>query len=98
VIGRQPENSKTSTMENTNPNITPEGNFKLTYLPYQPDSEPHALLEEAIQYLFDCCGCLWLRLFLFNSFSVLYPTANDYYRQQTFNQRLSLDKLFFFAA
>ncbi len=41
-------------METTNPNITPEGNFKLTYLPYLPDAEPHALLEEAIQYLFDC--------------------------------------------
>lgn len=41
-------------METTNPNITPEGNFKLTYFPYQPDSEPHTPLEEAIQYLFDC--------------------------------------------
>ena len=40
-------------METLNPNITPEGNFKLTYFPYNTDAEPHTPLEEAIQFLFD---------------------------------------------
>ena len=31
-------------------------------------------------------------------FTALYPTANDYCRQQTFNQRLCLDKVCIFAA
>ena len=35
-------------------NITPRGNFTLSYLPYQLDAEPHTPLEEAIQFLFDC--------------------------------------------
>ncbi len=41
-------------METTNPNITPEGNFTLTFFPYQADAEPQTPLETAIQYLFDC--------------------------------------------
>ena len=41
-------------MESTNPNITPEGNFTLTYFPDQADAEPQTPLEAAIQYLFDC--------------------------------------------
>ena len=41
-------------METNNPNLTPEGNFTLTYFPYAEDAEPHTALEEAIQYLFDC--------------------------------------------
>lgn len=41
-------------MEPSNPNLTPEGNFTLTYFPYAEDAEPHTPLEEAIQYLFDC--------------------------------------------
>jgi len=41
-------------MEPSNPNITPEGNFTLTYFPYAEDAEPRTPLEEAIQCLFDC--------------------------------------------
>ncbi|KWW26256.1 MAG: TPR repeat, SEL1 subfamily [bacterium F082] len=41
-------------MKTTNPNITPEGNFTLTYFPYAEDAEPHTPLEEAIQCLSDC--------------------------------------------
>ena len=41
-------------MKTTNPNLTPEGNFTLTFFPYSKDAEPHTPLEEAIQYLFDC--------------------------------------------
>lgn len=41
-------------MEIHNPNLTPEGNFRLTYFPYATDAEPHTPLEEAIQFLFDC--------------------------------------------
>lgn len=41
-------------MEKHNPNITPEGDFTLTYFPYRPDAKPHTALEEAIQYLYDC--------------------------------------------
>ena len=41
-------------MENTNPNITPDGNFTLTYFPGNQDAKPHTPLEEAIQYLCDC--------------------------------------------
>ena len=41
-------------MEPSNPNLTPEGNFTLTYFPYAMDAEPHTPLEEAIQFLFDC--------------------------------------------
>ena len=41
-------------METANPNITPDGNFTLTYFPDKPGANPHTLLEEAIQYLFDC--------------------------------------------
>ena len=41
-------------METHNPNITPEGNFTLTYSPGKMDADPHTPLEEAIQYLFDC--------------------------------------------
>ena len=41
-------------METHNPNITPEGNFTLTYFPDQADAEPQTPLEAAIQYLFDC--------------------------------------------
>ena len=37
-------------METHNPNITPEGNFILTYF---PNTEPHTPLEEAIQFLYD---------------------------------------------
>lgn len=49
-----------------NPNITPEGNFRLTYFPYAMDAEPHTPLEEAIQYLYDCWDyeevyCPWTR-------------------------------------
>lgn len=36
---------------NNNPNITPEGYFKLTYF---PDTEPHTPLEEVIQFIYDC--------------------------------------------
>lgn len=41
-------------MKTTNPNITPEGNFTLTYFPYAEDAGPHTPLEEAIQCLSDC--------------------------------------------
>ena len=41
-------------MKTTNPNITPEGNFTLTYFPYAKDAEPHTPLEEVIQCLSDC--------------------------------------------
>lgn len=41
-------------METNNPNLTPEGNFTLTYFPYAEDAEPHTPLEEAIQCLSDC--------------------------------------------
>lgn len=41
-------------MEPSNPNITPEGNFTLTYFPYAKDAVPHTPLEEAIQCLSDC--------------------------------------------
>lgn len=41
-------------MESSNPNMTPEGNFTLTYFPYAQDAVPHTALEEAIQYLYDC--------------------------------------------
>lgn len=41
-------------METTNPNLTPEGNFRLTYFPYAIDAEPRTPLEEAIQFLYDC--------------------------------------------
>ena len=41
-------------METINPNITPEGNFRLNYFPYAKNAEPHTPLEEAIQFLFDC--------------------------------------------
>ena len=41
-------------METLNPNITPEGNFTLTFFPDSQDAKPHTPLEEAIQYLFDC--------------------------------------------
>lgn len=41
-------------MDTTNPNITPEGNFTLTYFPNKPDVKPNTPLEEAIQFLFDC--------------------------------------------
>ena len=37
-------------METHNPNITPEGNFILTYF---PNTEPHTPLEEVIQFLYD---------------------------------------------
>lgn len=40
-------------MEIHNPNLTPEGNFRLTYFPYATDAEPHTPLEEAIQFLYD---------------------------------------------
>ena len=41
-------------METTNPNITPDGYFTLTYFPNRPDVKPHTPLEEAIQYLYGC--------------------------------------------
>lgn len=37
-----------------NPNITPDGNFTLTYFPDNQDAKPHTPFEEAIQYLCDC--------------------------------------------
>ena len=50
---RKPLKTENS-MVTTNPNLTPEGNFTLTYFPYVEDAVPHTPLEEAIQYLFDC--------------------------------------------
>ena len=41
-------------MKTTNPNISPEGTFTLTYFPYAENAEPRTPLEEAIQCLFDC--------------------------------------------
>lgn len=41
-------------METINQNITPEGNFTLSYFPNKPDAEPHTPLEEAIQFIYDC--------------------------------------------
>lgn len=45
------------TMETNNPNMTPEGNFTLTYFPYNQDAVPQTPLEEAIQNLNDCLPC-----------------------------------------
>lgn len=39
---------------NNNPNITPDGCFKLTYYPYQFGAHPHTPLEEVIQFIYDC--------------------------------------------
>lgn len=47
------ENTKEA-METPNPNITPDGNFTLTYFPDNQDAKPHTPLEEASQYLYDC--------------------------------------------
>ena len=47
------ENTK-ETEETFNPNITPEGNFTLTYFPTDQDAKPHTPFEEAVQYLYDC--------------------------------------------
>ena len=47
------ENTK-ETEETFNSNITPEGNFTLTYFPTDQDARPHNPLEEASQYLYDC--------------------------------------------
>ena len=41
-------------MEPSNPNLTPEGNFTLTYFPSAKDAVPRTPLEEAIQCLSDC--------------------------------------------
>ncbi len=46
-------------METTNPNITPEGNFTLTYFPFAEGAVPRTPLEEAIQYLYDCWNSHW---------------------------------------
>ena len=37
--------------------MTPEGNFTLTYFPYNQDAVPQTPLEEAIQNLNDCLPC-----------------------------------------
>ncbi len=46
-------------METNNPNITPEGNFTLTYHPSDPNAEPHTALEAGIQFLYDCWNSNW---------------------------------------
>lgn len=51
LLNKIPDHKK---MDTSNPNLTPEGTFTLTYFPYSKDAEPHTPLEEAIQYLFGC--------------------------------------------
>lgn len=41
-------------MDALNPNLTPEGNFTLTYFPSAKDAVPRTPLEEAIHCLSDC--------------------------------------------
>ena len=50
---RKPLKTENS-MVTTNPNLTPEGNFTLTYFPSAKDAVPRTPLEEAIQCLSDC--------------------------------------------